>query len=357
MTHDLRLEDYLLGFLDRAEREEVELHLSECADCRAERDRVRELLHRLDDIPAACPAAESFVAGVLQRAVPKRRIAWEGVIMMTAASILMVSVVWLYVAPQDPGPGRQETSKSDAPRAREIDQWVEKLSDRDPEAREKAEKQFESLVKDLEYAVAALQKARDSSDAELKARAERVTKALTDAAAKVRAKGAPAVEVRNREFWERELVLAEKEINDKPQTVAAWLRRARARLELGQVKEALADAESALRLDPAGAAAWLIRGRIAFATGDLDGALRDYTRAIEVDPSQPEAFDLRGAAKLAAKRFEEAIADYDRALALDPARAGAYQNRGAARKMLGDLEGAKADFERALQLEPDRKKR
>lgn len=65
--------------------------------------------------------------------------------------------------------------------------------------------------------------------------------------------------------------------------VQSRLRRAKELVERGQLFEALAECDEAIRLDPC-AATWNARGAVKFELGDDAGAVADFGRALQVDP-------------------------------------------------------------------------
>ncbi len=332
---DVRLEDRALDFLDFGEAAAVDRHLEECAACRAAMDRVRFLLDRLEEITPGERSAEPLVRSVLRRALPKPKRHWEGRIMLTAASLLLAGVIGVYVAQDPPKEAPVPAQKQDAPHAKEIDKLVERLGGNDVGDRDKAEKELVALAKDIEHALASLEKARKSGDAELASRAERAVKSLRDAIARL---GAPAPIVKrgklNAEEAARLLAEAEERIREKPAEPQGHTMRAEALLGAGRPTEAMEAMNRSIQLDPSSAPAYVLRGRIRVELEELDDAVADFTRAIELDPKRVEAYLGRGEACLATKEFAAALRDFDKALVLDPQRAEAREWRTKAQEAL-----------------------
>lgn len=92
--------------------------------------------------------------------------------------------------------------------------------------------------------------------------------------------------------------------------------RGNTRYAAGDMDEALADFETAIRLDPTYAAALVSRGVVTQEHGDLDGAIADYDAALAQDPGYSLAHANRGNAFAALGQIEEAIYDLRRAYAL-----------------------------------------
>ena len=328
----IRLEDRALGLLETAEADAVDRHVDVCAACSRERRELDGLVGRLNEIPSAIPIPR-----------PRSRRKLEGIIMVTAASLLLCALAWLTTRPlQDPV--KPTPAKQEAPHAKEIDGLVDGLSNRDPEKRDASEKAIVALAKDLEHALAALEKAKVSADPELSGRAERTRKALVDALSKLGT--APAIPV----HLAKEIDALSEKIKRQPQDSDLWLQRAKFRIRAGDVAGATSDIDAALRLDPARAGACALRAEARAALGRNDDAAADFARAIELSPNLPEAWLGRGTLHAKQQKYAEAVADFTRAIALDPKSADAFDSRGRARESSGDLAGALEDFNQARML-------
>src|SRR5262249_2549090 len=90
-------------------------------------------------------------------------------------------------------------------------------------------------------------------------------------------------------------------------------------LEKGQLRKALADAESALKLQPTESRAHLVRGRVRLEVGNVDAALTDLRKAVELSKRQ-DAFALHwlAAALHESGRMKEAIETQKLAVLLRP---------------------------------------
>lgn len=125
-----------------------------------------------------------------------------------------------------------------------------------------------------------------------------------------------------------------------------------ARLELGELREALADFDAAIRGGLGSSNVFLNRGLAWGRSGDYDRALADFTEAIQRDRSNPLAYFNRGV--LYAHRRDEAAAlsDFNTAIELEPTYAEAYNNRGLIYQQRGELARALVDFDAALEHRP-----
>ncbi len=152
-----------------------------------------------------------------------------------------------------------------------------------------------------------------------------------------------------------------------PLTARAYTNRGILLFKKGDLDDALADLDAAIRINPGLAGAYVARGAVRRAKSDIKAALADFDRAISIDRNLSQAYDQRAnlfldlgdiTAALADikrslaldPRSDGAIAEFDRAIELNPKMAWAYQGRGTARMAKGDFEPAIVDFSRALEL-------
>ena len=142
----------------------------------------------------------------------------------------------------------------------------------------------------------------------------------------------------------------DKAIRLDPDESASYNNRAKAKIHLGQYKEALADCDKAIRLDPSEATAYNTRGTVKIHLGQYKEALADCDKAILLRSDYAEAYSTRGNAKLQLGQYKEALADYDEAILLRSNFAAAHYNRGNAKFHLGQEEAARQDFETARNL-------
>jgi len=109
-----RLDDYVDGDLDEAAFQEMELHLSGCAECRAEERSLRALLAHAAALPAERLPSRDLWSGIEERlegARPVRRlwsVAGWGAGLAAAAGVVLALSATL-------GPGRGPASGSPAP--------------------------------------------------------------------------------------------------------------------------------------------------------------------------------------------------------------------------------------------------
>lgn len=130
-----RLTEYQLDLLDEAERGEVEAHLAECADCRAE----LQTLERLDGLMEPMEQHEApanLWSGVRQRMKPRREPWWQlraqpvkQAVALAAAMLLAVGGLWLGLRG---GPGEMQqydVLAADFQEYQVVAQWSQPLAD------------------------------------------------------------------------------------------------------------------------------------------------------------------------------------------------------------------------------------
>ncbi|MGX6603407.1 tetratricopeptide repeat protein [Micromonosporaceae bacterium Da 78-11] len=141
-------------------------------------------------------------------------------------------------------------------------------------------------------------------------------------------------------------------VGQEPDNVGAWQLLARARLELGQLDQALAAARSALRVDPLGLESlyWVSAAYTALGRHDL--AIAAATTACAEDPGNPRLAERRGRALLAAGRTAEAEVSLRSAVEFAHYDPGLHVAHGIALFAAGRPLSAREAYGRALLLDP-----
>ena len=80
-------------------------------------------------------------------------------------------------------------------------------------------------------------------------------------------------------------------------------------MRMGELTEALADADAALGLDPNGTAWHTFRGKVLAARGEYGAAEAEFTRAIALGAAWDNNYRSRGLALLSHRDFQGAAAD------------------------------------------------
>ncbi|MGB6651229.1 MAG: tetratricopeptide repeat protein, partial [Xanthobacteraceae bacterium] len=110
----------------------------------------------------------------------------------------------------------------------------------------------------------------------------------------------------------------------------AFTLRARAKSDLGDLADAVADYSAALTLFPKYDAALNGRASAYSRLKNYDRALRDSTQAIGLKPDNAEYYNTRGLTYRGMGDPTKALADFDQAIKLMPNYAIAFNNRGTA---------------------------
>ena len=108
-----------------------------------------------------------------------------------------------------------------------------------------------------------------------------------------------------------------KAIELNPRSFLAFLNRAFARKQKGDLDGAIADLSKALEINPEDSDGWLERGILRGAKSDLDGALADYAKTIELNPRNAKAYANRGMIMLLRRQDAAAQKEFDTALKID----------------------------------------
>ena len=122
---------------------------------------------------------------------------------------------------------------------------------------------------------------------------------------------------------------------------------------MGQLQNALSEANKLLLEYPSAANIYNIIGAINQGLGNLEEAIKAYKKAISIKPDYAEAHNNMGNAFKYQGKLEQAIDAYKKALSLRPDYIGAYSNMGAAFKEQGKLEQAIEAYKKAIALKPD----
>src|SRR5262249_8854615 len=104
---------------------------------------------------------------------------------------------------------------------------------------------------------------------------------------------------------------------------------------------------------PRAAQSWTERGNARLEKGELDEAIAPHPQPGRSAPPDAYAHAHRGLARLQKEQVAGAIPDFDAAIRLAPEMADAYLNRGVARARLDDHDAAIIDYTEAIRLNPD----
>ncbi|AOO82498.1 tetratricopeptide repeat protein [Bosea vaviloviae] len=129
-----------------------------------------------------------------------------------------------------------------------------------------------------------------------------------------------------------------------PPLAIAFAKRGKAHLlYMRDLRRALRDLDTAIRLDPSQADFLVTRASIQASLGEPNKALTDLDRAIALAPALENAWTVRGLTHFNKGDTARAIADFGEAIRLAPDVDENYRFRAVARRAAGDQDGARAD--------------
>ncbi len=129
--------------------------------------------------------------------------------------------------------------------------------------------------------------------------------------------------------------------------------KAMALKELNLPDSAMATLNVLLEQYPSFENAYIGRARLYLERGDTLAATKDIDHALELDKNLPNGYLLRADIAIhSAHDYKSAASDLSEAIRLQPREAGLYINRAFLRYNLDDYEGAMSDYDYALQLDP-----
>jgi protein O-mannosyl-transferase len=121
----------------------------------------------------------------------------------------------------------------------------------------------------------------------------------------------------------------------------------------GNLEEAMAHYEEALRMRPDDAETHYNVGLTLAQLGQMQEAIAQYEQALQIKPDYAEAHNNLGNALLQAGQFEQAAGHFEQALQIRPDYAQAHYNLGLALVRLGRELEAIPHWEQAVRLRPD----
>jgi tetratricopeptide (TPR) repeat protein len=147
--------------------------------------------------------------------------------------------------------------------------------------------------------------------------------------------------------------LMRRALQKKPNRAEYHILQAYIMTEMGESRQAVKHAETAVDLLPDNWKALYCLALARFSGGDFLGASIEYSKAIEIDPSQFQLYEGRGHAKSKMNDQLGALEDFNLAIMLKPAYIKAYYGRGMANFKLGKYQAAIVDFTSVLMRELD----
>ena len=120
----------------------------------------------------------------------------------------------------------------------------------------------------------------------------------------------------------------------------------------GDYEEAVEGLNLLLRLDPARFDAYMQRAEALSETGDLNGALSDMELYLDYFPEDDSAFYRKGLIQFQHGSYLNAIQSFNKSLALNSGKAAYYFARGRTYAVTGTTRYAEKDMSMALDLDP-----
>jgi len=143
----------------------------------------------------------------------------------------------------------------------------------------------------------------------------------------------------------------------EPDNAPALAGRTNAKIDLGMFKEAMEDAQKAIKLAPKYPLNYVNRGNVYYYTGRIEEAIADYKRTIEMNPTYPpdesKAHYGLGRIHSDGKRYKQALEEFHLAVKMHDVERN-YMSRGVTYRMLGQNSLAIKDFQIAHNKRPDK---
>ena len=142
-------------------------------------------------------------------------------------------------------------------------------------------------------------------------------------------------------------------IKIKPTEYRFYTGRGSAALTLGDYSAAITDFDKAIDLESANPVAFFGRGSAHFGSFEFHSALKDFTMSIEISPHFGRAYLARAETYGCLEQWDNARADYTKAIANGIKNADVYKNRGECSYILGDVDSYSEDLNLALHESPE----
>jgi tetratricopeptide (TPR) repeat protein/transglutaminase-like putative cysteine protease len=140
---------------------------------------------------------------------------------------------------------------------------------------------------------------------------------------------------------------------DTPTSASAWLDRAQALEQTGDLAGAVEAAGRAIELAPTNSSAWANRGVYKFWAGDREGAVADLEKAVDIDPSDRIAMNGHALIAISEERYDDAVIELSRALRQKPGDVFALGTRAEAYLSLEQYDRALRDIDALIAAHPN----
>lgn len=150
---------------------------------------------------------------------------------------------------------------------------------------------------------------------------------------------------------EEVLSYCDQAIEMDSQNWKAYAFRARCYSKKNELKKAIADLDSAIRIKSDAGNLWFNRAELNFAIAQYELAASDYSEAVKLDPNDMQAISGRGHCYTRMKDFKRALLDYNMVVERMPKSPNAYINRGDLFVKMKDFKAAGTDYRSALKID------
>ena len=97
-----------------------------------------------------------------------------------------------------------------------------------------------------------------------------------------------------------------------------YYKKAETKYNSGQYKDAIVNADKAIKLNPSNAEYYWLRGSAKFKLGQEENAMNDFNSAIMLDPNNEFYYYVRGCIKYDLGQKDNALEDFNKAIELKP---------------------------------------
>jgi len=139
-------------------------------------------------------------------------------------------------------------------------------------------------------------------------------------------------------------------IENNPGFTSAYVNRAIAKLNEGDLQGAIEDYDMAITIDPHEIELYINRALALEKKGAWRDALADYNQALSLEPNSAKALRSRGRVLYKLERYELALKDLNQAMQLDQDHGGSYFNRALIHRKMGNNRNSCDDLNKAVNL-------
>lgn len=135
--------------------------------------------------------------------------------------------------------------------------------------------------------------------------------------------------------------------------IESWFNLGLKQVSAGELEQAIASWEKALKINPNLSEAWHNRGSALGRLGKYEAAVESFQSALTIDPDNYQAWNDRAHALYQLQNWAEAVSSWSNAIKIMPGNHLFWYNRGCALEQLEKWQDAIASYEKALEIKPD----